>query len=119
MIAVSEAVPAEWNREGARLDLLVGGVPQLASGEDIYALIFDNAEVISGKKILIGDRPAGLSFSRYPATLAVAIDRPQAGAGLICVVSAQAGAESAAISLEPTAPDHCIIGDRWFPLATG
>ncbi|MCL6741577.1 DEAD/DEAH box helicase [Sphingomonas sp. RB56-2] len=120
MTVEAESVPAEWQRHGARLDIIVDGDPQQASSEEIYALVFDSSDAIRGRKISIATRPDGLSFSRYPAALAVAVVSAESGmGGLACAVRAEAGGVAVDISLEDSAPDHCIIGDRWFPLATG
>ena len=112
---------AEWIRNGASLDILIHGEPVGASSDEIYALVFDKSGEIRGQQITISSRSDELSFSRYPATLSVQVTTtPQAApGGLVCTVHAEAAGSYAIISLEESAPDHCIIGDRWYPLASG
>src|SRR4051794_37260199 len=106
MTLEARGAAAEWRREGSHLDITISDNPQRASTEEIYALIFDRSDEIRGKKISIGSSPDGLSFSRYPAALSVAVVQADSGSGgLACVVRAHAGGSAVDISLDEGAPD--------------
>lgn len=110
----------DWLRAGTTLDVLVEGEPAGASANEIYGLVFDTAGDFRGQPVEVTDRPPGLSFSRYPASLSVEITSAnEAGDGLICTVFAEAAGSRVPISLAASAPDHCVLADRWYPLAQG
>lgn len=115
-----QTIEAEWLRSGYCLDVLANGEPLCATTEEIYALIFDKSGDFRGERIAIPSRPDKLGFSRYPAALTVCVRAPEPPAeGLICAVFAQAADSRVEIALGRGAPDHCIIDDRWYPLASG
>ncbi|WP_158581925.1 DEAD/DEAH box helicase [Sphingomonas edaphi] len=114
-------VDAAWTVRGTQLDLVVGEDPLGVSADEIYSILFDGNTAVRGRELRLGSRPEGLSFSRYPASLSVeaCLPDPSQDGGLSCKVLARAGDHEAEVSLEESAPDHVVLGGKWYPLASG
>jgi SNF2 family DNA or RNA helicase len=119
MSAAAEA--AEWDVTGSSVDLVLDGIPLNLSAEEIYSAVFDRVETLRDGQIHVPARPQGVSFSRYPVQLTVQVGPPEGGqaGGLACHVLAQAGDDLAPVSLRAGAPDHILVGGKWYPLAAG
>lgn len=110
---------AEWVLSDNSLDILIDGTPAHASGDEIYALVFDAASQFRGEPIVLAPRPTEISFSRYPAALSVEVVAQSEADGLACRAFAEAAGSRAEISLDRSAPDHCVLANRWYPLIAG
>jgi SNF2 family DNA or RNA helicase len=112
-------VRAEWTYEGNVLDIVAGGRALNARAEEIYAILFEQAAILRNLRIGRMNKPEGLSFSRYPAKLIAQIGKEGNRGDLVCRIFAEAGDERVEIGVGDSAPDHCLIGTRWWPLAAG
>lgn len=116
----AEPVYARWQIRSGVLELEIGGEPVRPDAEEIYGLAFDGASAFRGQSIAPGPPP--LRCSRYPAFLNLVIDHDDAAedGGLFCHVRATGrGGASGPFGAWQDHPDHLIIGDVWYPLATG
>lgn len=110
-----------WSVDGGVLRLELDGEALTPTANEVYDLVFDGGETFRGRACAPG-KTDGISFSRYPARLIMALrygDGPD-GTALYAVPSAIAGENR--IDLLGGGQldiDQVIVGSRWYPLATG
>lgn len=69
----TDAVSARWSVRSNILHIETGGETICPTADEIYALIFDGAQMFRGTKLQL--EPGPIRFSRYPAFLDLIIDQ--------------------------------------------
>lgn len=116
----TDAVSARWSVRSNILHIETGGETICPTADEIYALIFDGAQMFRGTKLQL--EPGPIRFSRYPAFLDLIIDQDEMAddGGLFCHIRATGRADtSAPFGDWDDHPDHLMIDEMWYPLAPG
>lgn len=113
---------ARWSTASGLLQLETGGEIVTPTADEVYDLMFGGASEFRGRACRIAPADDGLSFSRYPARLAVTLRyrTETADPALYALLSASAAGQT--VDLGPVgehSADHVLIGSRWFPFAPG
>ncbi|MBC5763764.1 DEAD/DEAH box helicase [Ramlibacter albus] len=106
---------ATWMLSGGRLALRTESGVQISVGATtIFDIVFKGQRVVEGYDVAHPhDQLADLTFSRFPAEVALRVQDSERGIELTCGVLAEGIFES----LRPGA-DQIIVNARWFPVST-